>query len=100
MRVLLFLLITTLPALSFAKTPWTKGAKSSYIVNCAEDLVKQGLMRQAASSYCSCAADGMETEFGMEEYKQMMKAEPNPQGTRDDRRLYQLLAVCQKHLRR
>jgi hypothetical protein len=99
MRNFVVLLIAVVPCLAIAKTPWPKDAKDSYIARCSDSMAAQGLSKQTASSYCSCAADGMDKEFGMEEYKQMMNAQPNPRGSPDDRRLFKVMSVCQKYLR-
>jgi hypothetical protein len=96
-RILLLLL---LPGFAIAKTPWPKEAKNSYIARCSDTMTNQGLSKQNASSYCSCVADGMDKEFGIEEYKQMMNAQPNPRGSPEDRRLYSVTSACQKYLRR
>jgi len=97
---ILLLLIALIPHLAIAKTPWPHDAKNSCISRCADSMSAQGLSKQNATSYCSCAADGMEKEFGMEEYKQMMNAQPNPRGSSDDRRLHSAVSACQKYLRR
>ncbi|MCP9469500.1 MAG: hypothetical protein NNA31_05805 [Nitrospira sp.] len=76
------------PSLVTARTLWPEGAKLSYIERCAGSMSSQGLPPKTAKSYCSCIANGMSNEFGMEEYNQMMKAEPKPNGTAHDRRLY------------
>ena len=53
-----------------------------------------------ANAYCTCITNGMEAEFGMKEYEQMMKAEANPNGEVNDRRLYKVLTACKDHLPR
>ena len=51
-----------------------------------------------AKAYCTCTTNGMEAEFGMREYNQMMKAEADPNGSKYDRRLYNVLMACKDHL--
>ena len=99
-RIFLVLLLAVLPSLAIAKTPWPKEAKNSYIARCSDRMATQGLSKENASSYCSCVADGMDKEFGMEEYKEMMNAQPNPRGSPNDRRLYSVTSACEKYLRR
>lgn len=77
---------------------WPVGAKNSYVDRCSQSMQSQGLSGSKARSYCSCLADGMESEFGMREYDAMMRAQPNPNGTSIDRRLYKVAAACGKKL--
>lgn len=81
-----------------ATDSWPRGAKLAYIDRCAESMSSQGLPMKNAKAYCTCTTNGMETEFGMKEYSQMMKAEANPNGGEYDRRLYNVLRVCKDHL--
>jgi len=77
---------------------WLRGAKLAYIDRCAESMSSQGLPIKNAKAYCTCTTNGMEAEFGMKEYDQMMKAEANPNGGKYDRRLYNVLMACKEHL--
>jgi hypothetical protein len=83
---------------AIAATPWPEGIKESYIDRCADSLSSQGLGEKVAKSYCSCIANGMNNEFGLEEYKSMMKAQPNPNGSNYDRRLYKVFSACKNYL--
>jgi hypothetical protein len=76
------------------KTPWPKSAKAAYVERCVASMVSQGLPKRYARPYCVCIADGMEKEFGMEEYDHMMKAQPNPEGSSYDKRLYEVFSSC------
>ena len=76
------------------KTPWPKSAKAAYVDRCVSSMSSQGLPKQYASPYCGCIADGMEKEFGMEEYDHMMKAQPNAAGSSYDKRLYRVFQSC------
>jgi uncharacterized RDD family membrane protein YckC len=73
---------------------WPTSVKADYISRCVSNLVSQGLPEQYARPYAACIANGMEKEFGMEEYNQMMNAEPNPKGSAYDRRLYKVFESC------
>ncbi len=75
-------------------TPWLKPAKAAYVNRCASSMMSQGLPKQYAQPYCICIADGMEDEFGMEEYDHMMTAQPNASGSSYDRRLYEVFTAC------
>jgi hypothetical protein len=81
------------PNLAIARTPWPEGPKRSYAERCAESMSLQGLSPKTASTYCVCTVDGMSKEFGMEEYNQMMKAEPKENGSSHDRRLYRVFTA-------
>jgi hypothetical protein len=83
-----------------AADTWPTGAKLAYIDRCAESMSSQGLPMKNAKAYCTCTTNGMEAEFGMKEYEQMMKAEANPNGGEYDRRLYKVLMACKDHLPR
>lgn len=80
---------------SDARDTWPKDAKIAYIDRCTESLNSQGLSTEDAKVYCTCLSNEMEAEFGMKEYDQMMEAEPNPNGSNDDKRLYNIFMVCQ-----
>jgi len=77
-----------------AADTWPRGAKLAYIDRCAESMNSQGLPMNNAKAYCTCTTNGMEAEFGMKEYDQMMKAEANPDGGKYDKRLYKVLMAC------
>lgn len=95
--VLTFVLMVA-PSLVTARTLWSEGVKLAYVDRCAESMASQRLPFKTAKSYCSCVADGMSNEFGMEEYNQMMKAEPTPDGSDYDQRLYQVFSACSSNL--
>ncbi|MFK4752332.1 hypothetical protein [Oceanobacter antarcticus] len=83
-----------------ATDSWPRGAKLAYIDRCAESMSSQGLPMKNAKAYCTCTTNGMEAEFGMKEYDQMMRAEANPNGGEYDRHLYNVLMACKNHLPR
>lgn len=76
------------------KAPWPKSTKAAYVDRCVSSMISQGLPKQYASPYCVCIADGMDKEFGMEEYDHMMKAQPNAAGSSYDKRLYRVFQSC------
>jgi hypothetical protein len=82
------------PHFGNAATPWPDEPKRSYIEICAESLSSQRVAIDKAKSFCTCAAEGMSEEFGMEEYAKLMNAQPNPNGSRDDKRLLAILHTC------
>ena len=99
----IFTIITSITLIMFfvnanAADTWPRGAKLAYIDRCAESMNSQGLPMKNAKAYCTCTTNGMEAEFGMKEYDQMMKAEANPNGGEYDRRLYNVLMACKDHL--
>jgi hypothetical protein len=92
--ILVALVLLVAPGLVAARTLWPESVKLAYIERCAESMASQGLLLKTAKSYCSCIADGMNNEFGMEEYDQMMKAEPKSNGSPYDQRLYRAFSAC------
>lgn len=76
------------------KTAWPNVAKHSYIDRCTSSMKSQGLATSYARPYCSCITDGMEKEFGMNEYDQMMNAQPKSTGSPYDQRLYKVFSFC------
>jgi hypothetical protein len=81
-----------------AQGDWQQGAKDAYMDRCNKSMVKKGLAADKATGYCRCAVDGLEVEFGKKDYDTMMRAQPNPQGTDADQRLYKVLKGCSQWL--
>lgn len=77
---------------------WPVAAQDAYVNRCSESMNSQGLPRENAQLYCRCFIERAEQEFGMREYDAMMKAQPDPKGSEVDRRLYDVLVACSKHL--
>ena len=90
--VIFVLMSVSAPGIVNSRALWPEGAKLAYVKRCADSLASQGSPLNTAKSYCSCIADGMSNEFGMEEYDQMMQ--PNPNGSAYDRRLYKVFSAC------
>jgi len=82
------------PHLGDAATPWPDGPERSYIELCAQSFLSQGIPLETSKSFCSCVADRMSEEFGMEEYRKLMNAQRNPNGSWDDKRLFAILHTC------
>lgn len=82
--------------------PYAAAARA-YIDRCTPDLVSQGMPSQKAQTACSCAFSGIAAavQFGVpgdrERYERLMQAEPNPNGTAEDRQLYDVLSRCFAH---
>lgn len=93
LAVLLFA-VSPLPILA-AEGDWPPDIKSAYVNNsCAPALVTQGMAPEAAKEFCQCMIDAQELEFGWAEFDSMMAAQPNPDGTDIERRLYNTIAGC------
>jgi hypothetical protein len=83
-----------------AQGDWQQNAKDAYVDRCSKSMLKNGLAIDKAAGYCRCAVDGLEVEFGKKDYVSMMQAQPNPQGTYADKRLYKVLKGCGQWLPR
>lgn len=95
--VTVILLISAFPPFIgnvLAATNWPSDMKSLYIDSCTQNIVATGMMEYWSGKYCSCLADGMEKEFGTEEYQQMRQSKPNANGSALDRRLYIVFDIC------
>lgn len=77
-----------------AATPWPYSAKTEYFNGCSADLVSQGRSASAAAKTCSCIANALDAEFGIEGYEAMMKAEPRERGSGVEQRLHHALTSC------
>lgn len=82
---------------SLSKDTWPKAAKSAYIARCTRSLRGQGMTNRQAARFCRCMTSGMEAEFGMAEYREMMNAQPDPSGSEHDRRLYGIVENCKSN---
>lgn len=93
-RLVMAVIVFLAPTIAAALTPWDEGQKHAYIDRCSKSMSSAGLSPQSAKVYCTCTAEGMSNEFGMEEYSQMIGAHPNPNGSPYDRRLYKVISTC------
>ena len=89
--ITIFLTILSNPS---SATNWPAETKSLYISRCTQNIVSNGMMEYWSRKYCSCLADGMEKEFGTEEYDQMALSKPNAAGSAIDKRLYKVFDAC------
>ena len=83
----------SLPALS-AVGDYPEASKQAYVDRCGASMHSQGLPLEKARGFCRCMIDAQEIEFGRREYDAMMQAEPNPNGSNIDRRLYRVTNGC------
>jgi len=97
-RLVAVVVVLAVPALA-AEGEWPARLKDGYVNNsCAPALVSQGVAQATAEMYCHCIIDAQEVEFGNAEYNAMMAAQPDPDGTDIERRLYATFASCQSIL--
>ena len=93
-KTILALTIVLIPMLSWGKTPWPKSAKVAYVERCTSTMLSRGIPQKYAKSCCDCIANGMEREFGLEDYALMMKAKPDPAGSSSDKKFYRVFRSC------
>lgn len=79
---------------SFAQTPWPQEVYQSYFNNCKASLLQQGSGDRKATGMCYCLASAFSKEFGMEQYNHLRSAQPNPNGSVFDKKLYQIFKKC------
>ncbi len=91
-RLVLTIAFLGWPHFGDAATPWPDGPRRLYVEICAQSFLSQGISIEKAKSSCSCVADGMSEEFGMEDYDKLMNANPN--GSWNDKRLFAILHTC------
>jgi hypothetical protein len=77
---------------------WPAGAKQAYVDQCVPPMVSRGISMENATSACRCLGDALEAEFGTRDYNVMITAQPNPNGSDADQRLYRVAAGCKKWL--
>ncbi|MGB4967298.1 MAG: hypothetical protein WBO35_03805 [Candidatus Saccharimonadales bacterium] len=100
MKKIIFLVTFFLAGTAQAITPWNPSAKTAYVANCSSAMSQQGMPTSQASAFCQCAANGMEAEFGMERYQEMMAAQPSPTGSAADRKLNDIMGRCAMQLKK
>jgi len=77
---------------------WPEQTKQAYVDRCTPEMVSQGASETSARGFCRCLIDAEEIEFGQSEYQQMMSAQPDPNGSSNDKRLYQVYMGCKHFL--
>lgn len=88
----------TLTSASYALTPFPAGPAQQYVNRCTQSLTSQGAFPAKAESMCACVTGGMSNEFGMEGYERVMNAQPDPNGSADDRALAKIFTSCLKRI--
>ncbi|WP_146188497.1 hypothetical protein [Limnohabitans sp. 2KL-51] len=79
-----------------AQTPWPTEVYQSYYNQCKASMRQQGMSEQKANGYCFCISSGFSKEFGMEQYNHLRSAQPNPNGSIYDRKLFNVATSCLK----
>lgn len=78
-----------------AQGEWPEFVKSQFIENsCAPSLEAQGYEATAVLTFCACFAAQIEANFSILEYEDILAAQPNPDGSSADRRLYAAVMAC------
>jgi len=73
---------------------WPHEEKIAYVNRCALEMAPQMPSQTNSRQVCECLADSLEAEFGMSDSAAMMAAQPDPRGTKADRRLYRVVTSC------
>ncbi|MGP8291782.1 hypothetical protein ACT3OH_16075 [Vreelandella zhanjiangensis] len=95
MRLLFLAMLALVTASASAAEKWDEQGKADYVSRCSSQMQAQGLPDPVASRFCICMADGMEETFGTSRYTEMMDSNPNPDGSRADREMHEILTHCQ-----
>lgn len=95
-KVLGFVFLFGLGFSSYSQTPWPTEVYQSYYSQCKTSMRQQGMSEQRANGYCFCITSGFSKEFGMEQYNYLRSAQPNPNGSIYDRKLYNVATGCLK----
>jgi hypothetical protein len=62
--------------------------------SCIPSLEAEGYEAPAVQAFCSCFADQIEANFSLIEYEDILAAQPNPNGSSADQRLYAAVIAC------
>jgi len=73
---------------------WPHEEKTAYVDRCVLEMAPQLPSPRNPRQVCNCLADSLEAEFGMSDTAAMMAAQPDPRGTKADRRLYRVVTSC------
>ena len=93
-KYLLALYIAIFTNIVFSQTPWPPVVYQSYFNQCKSSMLSQKVADLKADGICYCLSSGFSKEFGMEEYDYMRKAQPNPNGSNIDKKLYSVMKRC------
>jgi hypothetical protein len=89
-------ILLALSSNSSSQTPWPTEVYQSYYNQCKVSMRQQGMNDQRANGVCFCMSSGFSKEFGMEQYNHLRSAQPNPNGSVYDRKLYNVATSCIK----
>jgi hypothetical protein len=95
-KTLALLSAISIHGIAFSQTPWVTEVYQSYFNQCKTSMLQQGMSDQKANGVCYCMSSGFSKEFGMEQYNYLRAAQPNPNGTVYDRKLYKVATSCLK----
>jgi hypothetical protein len=95
-KILSTLVFIVLAGNSHSQTPWPSEVYQSYLNQCKVSMRQQGMSDQRANGVCFCMSSGFSKEFGMEQYNHLRSAQPNPNGSVYDRKLYSVATSCIK----
>lgn len=95
-KVLVTLVFSALGGNGNSQTPWPTEVYQSYFNQCKVSMRQQGMSEQRANGYCFCVSSGFSKEFGMEQYNHLRSAQPNPNGSIYDRKLFNVATGCLK----
>jgi len=96
-KFILFAAFITAASSAIAKSgDWAESAKAAYVKRCSTSMASQGMKDEQAEKFCRCSIDKQEFVFGVERYKEMMRAQPNANGNRTERELNDILMECSK----
>jgi len=95
-KILVTLVLIVLAGNGHSQTPWPSEVYQSYFNQCKVGMRQQGMSEQRANGYCFCISSGFSKEFGMEQYNHLRSAQPNPNGSIYDRKLFNVATSCLK----
>lgn len=56
--------------------PWPEGKKDTYVKQCVQAVVGQGVDAKMANTHCKCSADAIEKTFSTQEIEQLDSQKP------------------------
>jgi hypothetical protein len=83
-----------------AEDPRVAAAQRAYIARCTAEMASQGMPTQKAEAVCSCVSSGFHAyvQIGVAgdeaRYRELMNAQPNPNGSPADQRLFKIMTPC------
>lgn len=95
-KIYCILILCTYQVIAFSQTAWVTEVYQSYFNQCKTSMLQQGMSDQKANGVCYCMSSGFSKEFGMEQYNYLRSAQPNPNGTIYDKKLYKVISNCMR----